>query len=147
MILEFDLELQTGSQNGGFVLVPINTKEVFGSARPKIKAVFNHQFEYRGTLAKYGSDLPMLIVLKDIREKLNLNSGDTVHVQIEEDTAPRTVEIPEELVNLMDERDLEYFKSLSYSVQKEHARYIAEAKKEETRINRAIKTLDTLRKR
>ncbi len=146
MKLDFDLELQTGSLNGGFVLVPIDTKTVFGSARPKIKAVFNHQIEYRGTLAKYGSDWPMLIVLKDIREKLNLEPGDTVHVEIEEDTTSRIVEIPEELLNLMDERDSEYFRSLSYSVQKEHARYISEAKKEETRINRALKTLDTLRK-
>jgi uncharacterized protein YdeI (YjbR/CyaY-like superfamily) len=55
----------------------------------------------------------------------------------------RIVEVPAQFENLMKK---EVFKKLSYTHRKEYCRWIAEAKKEETRLKRLEKAIEMLKK-
>jgi hypothetical protein len=56
------------------------------------------------------------------------------------------IEIPTELVVQLEEfpKAKTFFDTLSYACQREYVTYVAEAKKEETRISRSNKTIETL---
>ncbi len=60
--------------------------------------------------------------------------------------ARRETEIPLELARLLDHNPAarEAFDALSFSHQREHAMYVAEAKQAETRERRAKKTVESL---
>ena len=74
--------------------------------------------------------------------------GDEVTVTVEPDTEPRVIEIPKDLMKEL-KKDKEadaLFDKLSYTHQKEYVTWITEAKKEETRQNRVVKTIAMLKK-
>jgi len=122
-------------------------EEAFGSKRPKVKALIEG-IPYRTTLMRMGSECHMLGVLKDIREQIGKTFGDEVTVTLEPDAEPRVIEIPGDLMKELkkDKEAKTFFDKLSYTHQKEYVRWVEEAKKEETRQNRIIKTLAMLKK-
>ena len=140
----FDAEI-LGARGGAWVEVPFDVNEVFGSGRPKVQATIDGH-PYRGSLAPMGG-CHRLGVLKVIRAAIGKDVGDTVHVTLRLDTEPRVVEVPPELVASLaaapDARDL--FDEMSYTHRKEYARWVAEAKKQETRERRAEKAIEMLR--
>lgn len=134
---------------GAYIEIPFDVEKEFKNKRPKINALFEGKIEYRGILTKMGTNCHLLIVLKDIREKLSKSIGDDISVEIWLDTTPRVVEIPKELQEAFQENTTaeDFFKSLSYTCQKEYVQYITEAKKAETRVSRTLKTIEMLNKR
>lgn len=84
---------------------------------------------------------------KAARAELGVAIGDEVEVTIAADTAERTVEVPSALAEALaaDAAAQAAFDALSYTRRKEHARSVAEAKKEETRARRLEKILAELR--
>ncbi len=127
--------------------VPFDVEKEFGSKKPKVKAVIEGVL-YRGTLMRMGSERHILGVLKDIREQIGKTFGDEVTVTIEPDTEPRVIEIPKGLMKELkkDKEAKAFFDKLSYTHQKEYVRWVEEAKKEETRQNRIVKTIEMLKK-
>ena len=102
---------------------------------------------YTGSLIKYGNPLHMLGMPKAIREQTGKRPGDTIEVVVWKDETVRTVEVPAQFENLMkEERGLPTFKRLSYTHRKEYCRWIAEAKKQETRLKRLEKAIEMLKK-
>ena len=97
---------------------------------------------------RMGSERHILGVLKDIREQIGKTFGDEVTVTIEPDTEPRVIEIPKGLMKELkkDKEAKAFFDKLSYTHQKEYVRWVEEAKKEETRQNRIVKTIEMLKK-
>jgi uncharacterized protein YdeI (YjbR/CyaY-like superfamily) len=89
----------------------------------------------------------MLIILKEIREKIGRSFGDEVSVTIEEDKAERTVEVPADFAALLEEHPDagEFFQKLSYTHRREYAQWIESAKREETRASRLVKAVEMLR--
>jgi len=89
----------------------------------------------------------MLIILKGIREQIGKTFGDEVTVTIEPDTEPRQIEVPKDLMKeLKKDKDAKaFFDKLSFTHQKEYVRWVEEAKKEETRQSRIIKTMEMLK--
>lgn len=76
--------------------------------------------KYRGLLTPMGGQYGFFMN-KTIREEVGKTFGETVHISIEEDTEPRVVEIPEDLLQLMLENDVKpFFDSLSFTHQKEY---------------------------
>jgi len=144
----FTVTIQSASGGGAFVEVPFNVEKAFGSKRPKVKAMIE-DVPYRGLLVRMGSECHMLLILKSIREQIGKSFGDQVKVTVEADSEPRIVEIPPELAEVFKkEKAAEaYFKSLAYSHQREYVGYINEAKKEETRQRRIVKTIEMLKKK
>jgi uncharacterized protein YdeI (YjbR/CyaY-like superfamily) len=84
---------------------------------------------------------------REVREAAGVEAGDRVVVDLELDTAERTVEPPPELrAPLTDDPELgAFFDSLSYTHRKEYVRWIEEAKREETRRSRAQRAVAMLR--
>ena len=143
----FTAVIQNEGSGGAFVEVPFDVEAVFGSRRPKIKATIDG-VPYRGTLTRMGTECHLLIILKEIRERIGKTFGDEITVTVEPDTDPRVVEIPKDLLKEFkkDKEAKAFFDKLSYTHQKEYVTWITEAKKEETRQNRIVKTLEMLKK-
>jgi hypothetical protein len=143
----FTAPIQNAGGGGAFVEIPFDVEKEFGSKRPRIKAMIEG-VPYRGTLVRMGSECHMLLILKEIREKIGRGFGDEIKVTVEADSEPRVVEIPMDLLKeLKKDREAKaFFEKLAFTHQKEYVKWIEEAKKAETRQNRVLKTIDMLKK-
>ena len=142
----FKAVIQNAGGGGAFVEVPFDVEAVFGTKRPRVKAIIEG-VPYRGILTRMGTDYHMLIVLKEIREQIGKSFGDEVTITVEPDTEPRIVEIPAELRKAFrtEKEAKAFFDKLSYTHQREYVLWINEAKREETRQNRIVKAIEMLK--
>ena len=98
-------------------------------------------------MIKYGNPLLMLPVLKSVRERIGKAPGDTVDVEVRRDETERVLQVPEDLAKLLKkEKLLAVFDNLSHTHRREYCRWIAEAKRAETRSRRLEKVPEMLRK-
>jgi len=138
---------QNGEMNAAFVEFPFSTEELFNKkGQVKIKALFDGNVEYRGSLAKMKSDCHILGLTQEIRKQLGKTFGDEVSVSLTEDKEERVVEIAEDIVSVFNENPeaKTLFDKMSYTHKKEYIRWIEEAKKPETRENRKIKMIQMI---
>ena len=144
---KFKTKIEAGDYGGAYVLFPYDTGKEFGSkGKVPVKGTFNG-VPYSGSLIKYGKPLHVLGMPKAIREKAGKGPGDTVEVVVWKDEEVRTVEVPAVFENLMKKEGLlRVFQKLTYTHRKEYCRWIAEAKKEETRLKRLEKAIEMLKK-
>jgi len=142
----FTATIQNAGGGGAFVEVPFDVEAAFGSKRPRVKALIEG-VPYRGLLVRMGGPNHMLIILKGIREQIGKTFGDEVKVIVEPDTEERVIEIPKDLMTELkkDKVAKAFFDQLSYTHQKEYVRWVEEAKKDETRQNRIVKTIERLK--
>jgi len=143
---KFKAKIEVGEGGGAYVLFPYDTEKEFATkGRVPVKATFNG-VSYSGSLFKYGNPLHMLGMLKAIRAQTGKGPGDTIEVVVWKDKEVRTVEVPAPFENLMKKEGLlPVFKKLSYTHRKEYCRWIAEGKKEETRLKRLEKAIEMLK--
>ena len=141
----FKAVIQNAGGGGAFVEVPFDVEAAFGSKRPKVKAMIEG-VPYRGILTRMGTECHLLIILKDIREQIGKTFGDEIKITVEPDTEPRVIEIPKDLMKeLKKDRDAKaFYDKLSYTHQREYVNWINEAKREETRQRRIVKTIQML---
>jgi hypothetical protein len=147
-VIEFNAVIESADRGGAFVVVPPEVVERLGGGGRIPVRVELEGIPYQGSIATY-SGRQVLGILKATRDELGRGPGDEVAVRIEVDTSERTVEIPSELDRLFSKvpGSREAFLKLSYSHQREHVEHINEAKKEETRLRRARRTIDAVRGR
>jgi len=143
----FTATIQSAGGGGAFVEIPFDVEEKLGSKRPKVRALIEG-VPYRGLLVRMGGPNHILIILKEIREQIGKTFGDQVTITVEPDTEPRLIEIPKDLMKELkkDKEAKAFFDKLSYTHQKEYVRWVEEAKREETRQNRIVKTIEMLKK-
>jgi len=141
----FRAVIENAGGGGAYVSVPFDVEKVFGKKRLPVIATIDGE-SYRGTLVRMGMPQHVLIVLKEIREKIGKSFGDEVTVELEEDLAPRHVEVPPDLQQALDTEPAAQsnFDKLSYTHKKEYVRWINDAKQEETRIKRIKQTIELL---
>ena len=116
-----------------------------GAKRFPVAATVNgHAF--RTTVTRMGGEF-LLGLNRSVREAAGVEAGDTVDVRIELDTAPREVEVPEALAAALagDAVARRSYEAMAYTHRKEYARWIAEAKREETCERRVAQALEMLR--
>jgi hypothetical protein len=125
--------------------VPFDVEQAFGKKRVKVRATIDGE-SYRGSLVRMGTPYHIFPVLKEIREKIGKSFGDEVMVEVEEDLEPRQVQIPTDLQQAFTQNPqaVEFFEHLSYTHQREYIRWINEAKQDETRQKRILKTVELL---
>ena len=142
----FTAPILNAGGGGAYVEVPFDVEAAFGSKKPRVKATFEG-VPYRGLLARMGTEHHILIILKEIREKIGKTFGDEVNITVELDTEPRIIELPAELKKAFraEKEAKAIFDKLSYTHQREYVRWINEAKKEETRQSRIVKTIEMLK--
>jgi bifunctional DNA-binding transcriptional regulator/antitoxin component of YhaV-PrlF toxin-antitoxin module len=127
------------------ITIPFDVEEVFGAKRVAVKATINGAV-YRGSIVRMGGKY-MLGIPKAFRQEAGLQAGDNIVVTIEKDTEERKVDLPSDLAHELrkDKALNEAWKKLSYTIRKEQARGLEDAKKPETRARRLEKTLEMLR--
>lgn len=143
--MDFTAELQaTGGTTTGFV-VPEDVVEGLGAGkRPKVVAtVAGHS--WRTSIAPMGGQ-SWLGANAAVRQASGIAAGETHVVTVEADTAPRTVEVPDDLAAALaaDPAAAAAWERLSFSNQRRHAEAVAAAKKPETRERRIASTLAEL---
>jgi hypothetical protein len=143
----FCASIEDAGGGGAYVTIPFDVEQVFGKKRLKVKATIDGE-PYRGSLVRMGTPHHMLIILKQIRQKIGKTFGDEVTVEIEEDLEPRQVELPLDLQRAFQANPeaRQVFDRLSYTHQKEYARWVSEARRPETRQRRIQQTMDMLTK-
>jgi len=136
-------------RGGGGTLVPV-PKEVAAKlglkGMPKINAVIAGT-PYRGSLMPMGDGTYCLGVLNSIQDAAGVGAGDSITIDLELDTAPRTVELPPDLAVVIarDQEAIAAWEAMSYTNKKEMARSLEEAKRPETRGRRLSQALASLR--
>jgi len=142
---KFTALIKEGDGGGAYVEVPFDVEKEFGRKRVKIKATFNNE-PYRGSLVRMNTACHLLLIRKEIRSKIGKDIGDEIVVTIEEDTDPRVVEIPDDVLQVFSKYKTlrDKFEKLSYTHRKEYITWVVEAKKEQTRKSRIEKMLEML---
>jgi len=142
---QFRAIIEDPGSGGAYVTIPFDVEKAFVKKRVKVQATIDGE-PYRGSLVRMGTPDHMLLVLKDIREKIGKSIGDEISVELEEDLEPRLVIIPPDLQQALDANPNEeaYFNSLAYSHRKEYVWWINEAKRDQTRQERIRRTIEML---
>jgi hypothetical protein len=145
---KFKAIIEDPGGGGAFVTIPFDVEKAFGKKKPKIKATIEGE-PYRGTLVRMGGPHHVLIVLKEIRAKIGKSFGDEVEIELEEDLEPRQMKVPPDLQEALevDPSALELFNQLSYTHQREYVRWINDAKRDQTRLERVQRTTGMLKER
>ena len=97
-------------------------------------------------LARMGGE-NMIGLARAVREQAGLVIDATYQVEIVADEGPRPVEVPEDLAAALaaDPVARTAFEGLADSHRKEFVRWIGEAKRDATRVQRIVKTVEMLR--
>jgi hypothetical protein len=116
-----------------------------GAKRFPVVATVNG-YSWRTTVTRMRGEF-LVGLSRAVRSEAGVEAGDTVDVELALDTAPREVEVPQALADaLASEADARStFDGLAFTHRKEYARWIAEAKGEETRERRVARALEMLR--
>ena len=116
-----------------------------GGRRPPIKVTLNG-FSYRTSIAPMGGR-NLISVSSHTREAAGVTTGDQVEVEIELDTEPRTVAVPDDLAAALDADPAARatFDRLSYSNRSWHVLGIEGARTAETRSRRVERSIAALR--
>ena len=116
-----------------------------GAKRFPVLATVN-DYSWRTSVARMGGEY-LVGLNRAVREAAGVEAGDRVEVGIELDSAPRDVEVPEALAAALaaDPDARANFEALAFTHRKEYARWIAEAKREDTRQRRVAEALEMLR--
>jgi hypothetical protein len=111
---------------------------------PVVATVNGHT--WRTSVARMGGEF-LVGLNREVRTAAGAEAGDEVDVTLELDTAPREVELPEDLAAALasDPAAKAAFEGMSFTHRKEYARWITEAKREETRSRRVEQALERLR--
>jgi Domain of unknown function (DUF1905)/Bacteriocin-protection, YdeI or OmpD-Associated len=144
--MRFRATLLLGGKTATGLQVPPDVVTGLGSSkRPPVRVTING-YTYRSSIAPMGGVF-MLGVSADVREKAGVGAGDELDVDVELDTAPREVTVPDELRTALDHDAVakRFFEGLSYSQKQWFVLSIEGARTAETRQRRIDKALDMLR--
>jgi hypothetical protein len=142
----FSARVESARGGGAYVAIPFDVEQAFGKKRVPVNATIDG-VPYRGSLVRMGESCHVLGILKSIRETIGKQVGDMVEVTLEEDLAPRSVDVPADLqaaLRLEPEAN-RAFDALSFSHKREYVNWIVEAKRSETRAQRILRVVDALR--
>jgi hypothetical protein len=141
----FRAQLELGGKTATGIRVPSSAVQALGAGkRVPVVVTINGSYTYRTTVAPYGGDF-LIPVSAEHREGAGIEAGDQVDVSLAVDDQPRTVDVPAALAAALDAAGVRpAFDKLSYTLRKEAARTVTEAKAEETRDRRIGKIVGGL---
>lgn len=135
----------TGGKTTGIPVPDDLVTELGGGRRPAV-SVTAAGHTWRTSIASMSGQF-WIGVSADIRTITGLTAGDAIDVEVELDTAPREVTVPDDLAAALDAEDTAKaaFEALAYSHKRRHVMSIEDAKTPETRARRIAKAVETLR--
>ena len=127
------------------IKIPFDVEAVFGSKRVPVKATIG-KAEYRGSIVRMAGEY-MLGIPKAFREAAGVRAGDNIVITLEKDVDERTVTVPPDLAEELKKNKAlaAAWDKLSFTIRKENARALEDAKQAETRARRLEKTLQMLK--
>lgn len=144
--LTFTTSLEPRGPAAAVVLDETQVANVGESAkRFPVRATVNG-YTWRTSVARMGGEF-LVGLSREVRQAAGVEAGDSVEVTLELDTAPRAVEVPEALAAGLaaDPEAKAAFDAMAFTHRKEYARWVAEAKREETRQRRAEQAVEMIR--
>ena len=144
--MRFTTTIELGGKTATGFRVPAEVITALGKGKKPPVSVTINGHTYRSTVATYG-DIHMLPLSAENRAAAGVGAGDTVEVDLELDTAPRVVEVPEDFAAAIaaDPAAAAFWPTISYSNQRWHVLSIEGAKTDETRQRRIEKSVGLLR--
>src|SRR5512133_2833253 len=89
---------QSPGLDASYIEFPYDVFTEFGT-RAQVKVAVQYDgIPYRTSLANMGTGCHLFVLPKEIRKKLNKTFGDTVSIVLQKDEAPRTIDIPSDLL-------------------------------------------------
>ena len=133
-----------GGNTAGFEIPDPVVEDLGAGRRPKVVVTVGPH-TWRSSIARMGDGF-MLGMSQENRALAGVAAGDVLDVEITVDSAPRVVELPEDLAAALavDSTAAATWATWSFTRQKEAARQLTEAKKPETRARRLEKVLADL---
>ncbi len=135
--MRFSTTVELGGKTATGMEVPAEVVTALGAGKkPPVQVTVNGH-TYRSTVATMGGRF-LLPLSAENRTAAGVAAGDAVEVDVELDTAPRTVEVPADLSAALD-ADPQVrgrFDALSYSQQRQHVLAVEAAKADATRARR-----------
>ena len=109
-----------------------------------VRATING-YTWAGRVSRMGGEF-LLGLRREVRDAARVEAGDEVTVTVVLDEAPREVEVPPALADALaaDADAKAAFDGLAFTHRKEFARWIAEAKKQDTRSRRVEQAVQML---
>ena len=125
--------------------IPLEVVTALGSSKKPAVRVTINGYTYRSSIASMGGKF-MLGVSNEVREKAGVAAGQEVDVNIELDTEPREVVVPDDFQKALakDKAASKTFAALSYSNKRRLVLAIDAAKAADTRQRRIEKTVGQL---
>jgi hypothetical protein len=143
--LEITAGLQPRGPAAAFVLSEEQVATVGEGAKRFAARLTTATAEVRGNVTRMRGEF-LFGLSRALREQAGLEIGDTVTFTLALDDAPREVEVPGDLARALrdDAAAQAAFDGLAFTHRKEFARWVAEAKRDETRERRVLQTLEML---
>jgi bifunctional DNA-binding transcriptional regulator/antitoxin component of YhaV-PrlF toxin-antitoxin module len=143
--MNFEAELELAGKTATGITVPAEVVEALNAGKRVPVVVTIKKHSYRTTIAPYNGRY-LIPVSAENREAAGIKAGDRITIGLAVDTAPRVVEVPDDLANALKKSKAAgaFFASLSFSHQREYVRWVEDAKKDETRAARILKTIELL---
>jgi len=134
---------QDGNNTG--IEVPAEVVEALGSGKRPPVVVTVNGYSYRSTIAPMGGKY-LLPFSAERRNESGIAGGDAIDVEVVLDSAPRVVDVPEDLRAALDgsPKAAAAWAKLSYSHQKGHVTAVLGAKAAETRARRIAAAITKL---
>lgn len=143
LAMRFDTTLLQMGNNTG-IEVPPEVLEGLGGGKRAAVVVDVNGFTFPSTIGAMG-DRSLIPFSADKRAATGLSGGDAISVELTLDTAPRTVEVPDDLAAALSAAGVrEAFDALSPSARKAHVTKVEGAKAADTRTRRIEAVVTTL---
>ncbi|MDO9357347.1 MAG: YdeI/OmpD-associated family protein [Solirubrobacteraceae bacterium] len=113
-----------------------------GAKTPAVTVTVNGDYTFAGRIGRMKGET-LLGFNKAVREAAGVEAGQTITVEVTLETAPREVELPDDLKAGLEAEPgaLDAFAALAPSHRKEYVRWVTEAKREETRAKRVAEAV------
>lgn len=138
--MKFRTTIELSGKTATGIEVPPEVVEALGSGKKPAVSVTLGSYTYRSTVATMAGRF-MLPVSAEVREKAGVAAGQEVDVNLELDTAPRELVVPEDFAAALDAspKARSFFDGLSYSNRRRFTLQVDGAKTPETRARRIEK--------
>lgn len=144
-LLRLHATLEPRGPAGAIVLTDEQVAALGGTRTPPVRVTVDG-VTVQARVGRMGGE-NLLGFSKKLRAELGVEIGQSLDVEITGDTQPRTVELPPALADALttDPAARASFDALAPSHRKEFARWVGEAKREQTTLSRVEQTLQMLR--
>lgn len=141
--MKFRATVHLAGKTATGIPVPPDVVTALGPGKRPAVRVSVGSHSYRSTIAPMGGVF-WIPLAAEHRAAAGVAAGEEVDVEVEPDTAPRVVTVPDDLAAALDGDARSRFDALSYSNQRRHVLAVEGSKAAETRARRIAKVVDEL---